>query len=64
LRAALLLVPQIPAYDEGVPVGADASANVEVRQVGTPKLKDAFGFPFKDTLSWGPAWASSTWTAA
>ncbi len=53
LRAALLLVPQIPAYDEGVPIGPDASANVEVRRVGSPKPKDAFGFPFKDHLELG-----------
>jgi len=55
LRELLLLVPQIPAYDEGVPVGPDESANVEVRRVGTPKAKADFGFPFKDHMELGTA---------
>ena len=53
LRELLLLVPQIPAYDEGVPVGPDASSNKEARRVGTPKKKADFGFPFKDHLELG-----------
>jgi seryl-tRNA synthetase len=55
LRELLLLVPQIPAYDEGIPVGPDESANVEVRRVGTPKAKADFGFPFKDHMELGTA---------
>jgi len=53
LHELLLLVPQIPAYDEGVPVGPDASFNKEARRVGTPKRKADFGFPFKDHLELG-----------
>jgi seryl-tRNA synthetase len=39
IRTFLLVVPNLP--DASVPVGADASANVEVRRVGEPKR-----FPF------------------
>jgi len=53
LRQLMLLVPQVPAYDEGVPVGRDDSENVEVRRHGTPKYKADFGFPFKDHLELG-----------
>ncbi|MEW6252572.1 MAG: serine--tRNA ligase [Planctomycetota bacterium] len=55
LRELMLLVPQIPAYEEGVPVGRDAESNVEVRRVGTPKARSDFGFPFKDHLELGTA---------
>jgi seryl-tRNA synthetase len=55
LRAAMLLVPQIPAYEEGVPVGRDESENVEVRRVGQPRAKADFGFEFKDHLELGTA---------
>jgi seryl-tRNA synthetase len=50
-KQLLLLVPQIP--DPAAPVGPDASGNVEVRRVGTPKLKADFGFEFKDHLELG-----------
>lgn len=53
VRELMLLVPQIPAYDEGVPVGRDASGNVETRRVGAPKAKADFGFEFKDHLDLG-----------
>ncbi len=55
LRQLMLLVPQIPAYEEGVPVGRDDRENVEVRRHGTPKYKADFGFPFKDHLELGTA---------
>jgi seryl-tRNA synthetase len=55
LQAKMLLAPQIPAYDEGVPVGADASDNVEVRRVGQPRAKADFGFPFQDHIALGEA---------
>ncbi len=55
LRPLLLLVPQIPAYDEGVPVGPDEGANVEVRRVGTPIGRADFGFPFMDHMDLGTA---------
>jgi seryl-tRNA synthetase len=45
----LLLVPNLP--DETVPVGPDASANVEVRRVGIPP---AFGFQPKAHWDLGP----------
>jgi seryl-tRNA synthetase len=45
LRGALLVVPNRP--DPGVPVGPDASANVEVRRVGEPPR-----FPFKARPHW------------
>jgi seryl-tRNA synthetase len=46
----LLVVPNVP--DPGVPVGKDASANVEVRRVGTPPR-----FDFEPRAHWdiGPA---------
>jgi seryl-tRNA synthetase len=46
----LLLVPNVP--DPSVPVGKDASANVEVRRVGTPPA-----FDFEPAAHWdlGPA---------
>lgn len=53
LRELMLLVPQVP--DPAAPVGSDASFNVEVRRVGTPKTKADFGFPCKDHLELGTA---------
>lgn len=53
LRELMLRVPQIPAYDEGVPVGPDESGNVEVRRVGTPRAQADYGFEFKDHLELG-----------
>jgi seryl-tRNA synthetase len=53
LGPLMLLVPQIPAYDEGVPIGASPAENVEVRRVGTPKRKGDFGFPFRDHVELG-----------
>jgi seryl-tRNA synthetase len=53
LRELLLLVPQVP--DAAAPVGADPSANVEVRRVGTPQSQAEFGFEFKDHLELGLA---------
>ncbi len=53
LRELMLLVPQIP--DPAAPVGPDASCNVEVRRVGTPKRKSELGFAFKDHLELGTA---------
>ncbi len=53
LQQLMLLVPQIP--DPAAPVGRDDSDNVEVRRVGTPKLKEDFGFPFRDHLELGTA---------
>jgi seryl-tRNA synthetase len=55
LHELMLLVPQVPAYDEGVPIGPDASGNVEVRRVGQPRPKAAFGSAFKDHLELGTA---------
>jgi len=45
----LLVVPNVP--DPSVPVGRDASANVEVRRVGTPR---AFDFEPKSHWDLGP----------
>ena len=45
----LLVVPNVP--DASVPVGKDASANVEVRRVGTPR---AFDFEPKSHWDLGP----------
>jgi seryl-tRNA synthetase len=53
LRELLLLVPQIP--DSAAPIGPDASCNVEVRRVGTPKPKADYGFECKDHLALGSA---------
>lgn len=53
LGQLMLLVPQIPAYEEGVPVGPDASGNVEVRRWGQPRSRDQFGFPFRDHVDLG-----------
>jgi seryl-tRNA synthetase len=50
LRAILLLVPNLP--DASVPVGADASANAEVRRVGEPPR---FDFEPKPHFELGPA---------
>lgn len=49
----MLLVPQIP--DPAAPVGADETANVEVRRVGTPRLREDFGPTFKDHVELGRA---------
>jgi seryl-tRNA synthetase len=46
----LLSVPNLP--NESVPVGADESANVEVRKVGTPR---SFDFEVKDHVDVGSA---------
>lgn len=46
----LLIVPNLP--HESVPVGADESANVEVRKVGTPR---SFDFEVKDHVDVGSA---------
>ncbi len=51
LHALMLLVPQIP--DPAAPVGRDASDNVEVRRVGTPRRRQEFGFDFRDHLDLG-----------
>ncbi len=48
LSDMLMHVPNLP--QTGVPVGADESANVEVRRVGTPK---AYDFPVKDHVDLG-----------
>jgi len=48
LAAMLMSVPNLP--DEGVPVGADETANVEVRRWGTPR---AFDFPVQDHVDLG-----------
>ncbi len=50
IREFLLVVPNVP--DASVPVGRDASANVEVRRVGNPP---AFGFEPKAHWDLGPA---------
>jgi seryl-tRNA synthetase len=47
----MLLVPQVPHPD--APVGRDESGNVEVRKVGEPRRRAAFGFPFKDHVELG-----------
>ncbi len=47
----MYLVPQIP--DAAAPVGPDAAGNVEVRRVGTPRLRQDFGFEFRDHLDLG-----------
>ncbi len=51
LRELMLLVPQIPHPE--APIGPDASGNVEVRKVGEPRRRDAFGFAFKDHVEIG-----------
>ncbi|MBU0617990.1 MAG: serine--tRNA ligase [Planctomycetes bacterium] len=51
LHELMLLVPQIPHPD--APIGPDESGNVEVRKVGTPKMKADFGFEFKDHVELG-----------
>ncbi|MEY4412820.1 MAG: hypothetical protein RIQ53_113, partial [Pseudomonadota bacterium] len=48
LQGLLLSVPNLP--DPSVPVGADESANVEVRRWGTP---GAYDFPVKDHVDLG-----------
>jgi seryl-tRNA synthetase len=53
LQELMLLVPQIPAYEEGVPIGSTPAENVEVRRVGTPKRKEDFAFPFRDHVELG-----------
>jgi len=50
LRGILLVVPNLP--DASVPVGADASANVEVRKSGEPRR---FGFEPKPHIELGTA---------
>ncbi len=55
LQRLMLLVPQIPAYEEGVPVGVDAGGNVEVRRWGTPRKRSEFGFAFRDHVDLGTA---------
>ena len=48
ISAFMLTIPNIP--HESVPVGADESANVEVRRVGTPR---EFDFDIKDHVDVG-----------
>ncbi|MBN8486916.1 MAG: serine--tRNA ligase [Burkholderiales bacterium] len=48
LQGLLLGVPNLP--DDSVPVGADESANVEVRRWGTP---GSYAFPVKDHVDLG-----------
>jgi len=48
LATMLMSVPNLP--QESVPVGADESANAEVRRWGTPR---AFDFPLKDHVDLG-----------
>ena len=48
ISAVMLTIPNIP--HESVPVGADESANVEVRRVGTPR---EFDFDIKDHVDVG-----------
>src|SRR5260221_171815 len=48
LSSMLMSVPNLPQDD--VPVGADESANVEVRRWGAPR---AFDFPTKDHVDLG-----------
>ena len=48
LSAMLMSVPNLPQED--VPVGADETANVEVRRWGTPR---AFDFPVRDHVDLG-----------
>ncbi len=50
LQTLLLAVPNLP--HESVPVGADESANVEVKRWGTPRV---FDFPVKDHTDVGEA---------
>ncbi len=50
LRQILLVVPNVP--DAGVPVGADASANAELRSIGEPPR---FAFEPKPHWELGPA---------
>ncbi|HET7746711.1 MAG TPA: serine--tRNA ligase [Vicinamibacteria bacterium] len=50
VRAQLLEIPNLP--DQSVPVGPDASANVEVRRVGQPR---AFSFAPRPHFEIGPA---------
>ncbi|NHC08187.1 serine--tRNA ligase [Azonexus fungiphilus] len=49
-NAILAALPNIP--DESVPVGADESANVEIKRWGTPRV---FDFPVKDHTDVGEA---------
>ncbi len=53
LEQLMLRVPQIPAYDEGVPIGGTPAENVEVRRSGTPKRREDFAFPFRDHVELG-----------
>ena len=50
-RAILTRVPNLP--HESVPVGADESANLEVRRWGTPRDFAAEGFEPKDHVDLG-----------
>jgi seryl-tRNA synthetase len=53
LASAMCLVPNLP--HESVPVGADESENVVVRQEGEPRRADDFGFPPQPHWDLGPA---------
>lgn len=53
LQQLMLLVPQIP--DPAAPIGPDASGNVEVRRVGTPRRKEQFAGAFRDHVELGAA---------
>ncbi|RZI42956.1 serine--tRNA ligase [Herbaspirillum sp. HC18] len=59
MTAFMLSVPNLP--HESVPAGADESANVEVRKVGTPR---AFDFEVKDHVDVGAALGLDFDTAA
>jgi seryl-tRNA synthetase len=48
LSALLMMLPNLP--QDGVPVGADENANVEVRRWGTPRV---FEFPTRDHVDLG-----------
>jgi seryl-tRNA synthetase len=53
LETTMYLVPNLP--HESVPVGADESENVVVRQEGEPKRADDFGFTPQPHWDLGPA---------
>jgi len=58
-NAILAALPNIP--DESVPVGADETANVEVKRWGTPRV---FDFPVKDHTDVGEAIGQLDFTTA
>ncbi|NJD24069.1 MAG: serine--tRNA ligase [Betaproteobacteria bacterium] len=58
-NAVLALLPNVP--DQSVPVGADETANVEVKRWGTPR---SFDFPVKDHTDVGEALGQLDFAAA